>query len=211
MAEKKTDKTEAKAADKKSTQKEEAVKTAPTKRVRQVKSAAKNDDKSRGKKRGRGGRGRKNQDEFDKRIVSIRRVTRVYKGGKRMRLSVMVVAGDKKGRVGAGIGKGADVRSAEEKAYNQAKKNMVSVNLKGTTIPHQTQYKKGAAKVFMKPAAPGTGVIAGGAVRDVLEVVGISDILTKIIGSNNSVSNVYTTIEALQSLLPARSNVKQSK
>lgn len=140
------------------------------------------------------------EDGLDKKIVSIRRVTRVYKGGKRMRLSVLVVAGDRNGRVGAGIGKGADVRTAEEKAYKQAKKNMVTINRKGNTIPHTLNHKKGAAKVFLKPAAPGTGVIAGGAVRAVVELAGIKDILSKVLGTSNKNSNVYATIEALQTL-----------
>jgi len=150
------------------------------------------------KKRGK----RKQRDVgIDKQIVAIRRVSRSYKGGRRMRLSVMVVVGDGKGRVGAGLASGADVKLAEEKAYNKAKKNMVSVSLKGNTIPHEITYKKGAAKVFMKPAAPGTGVIAGGAMRPVLELVGVKDILTKVIGTSNKISNVYATIEALQNLI----------
>lgn len=152
-------------------------------------------------------RNKKNDDGFDKQIVSIRRVTRVYKGGKRMRLSVMVVVGDKKGLVGVGMGKGADVRAAEEKAYSQAKKNMIKVNLKGTTIAHEVTHKKGAALVFLKPAAPGTGVIAGGALRSVLELVGIKDILTKVLGTNNNITNVYATLEALKNLKAAK-NVK---
>lgn len=149
----------------------------------------------------RRGKSRNNRkDDIEKKIVSIRRVSHTYKGGKRMSLSVLVVVGDKKGRVGAALGKGADVKSAEAKALNRAKKNMVKINLDGTTIPHQISYKKGAAKVFMKPARSGTGVIAGGSMRPVLELVGVKDILTKVIGTPNSISNVYATIEALQSL-----------
>ena len=154
-------------------------------------------DKRNSKKRSRR---KKNEDGLDKRIVDIRRVTRVYKGGKRMSLSVLLVVGDKKGRVGAGLAKGADVKTAEEKAYNQAKKNMIDVQLKGTTIAHEITHKMKAAKIFMKPAAPGTGVIAGGALRSVLELVGVKDILTKVIGTNNNITNVYATIEALQQL-----------
>lgn len=143
---------------------------------------------------------RERDNEFEKRIVSIRRVARTYSGGKRMRLSVCLVIGDKKGKVGIAIGKGADVISAEAKAYNKAKKNMVQVNLKGKTITHPIYYKKAAAKIMLRPAAPGTGVIAGSALRAVLEVVGIGDILTKVIGSNNKINNAYACIEALQSL-----------
>lgn len=142
-----------------------------------------------------------NTDGIDKKIVSIRRVTRVYKGGKRMRLSVLVVAGDRNGKVGAGIGKGADVRSAEEKAFKQAKKNMVEINRKGNTIPHSVNHKKGAARIILKPAAPGTGIIAGGSVRAVVELAGIKDVLSKILGTSNQNSNVYATIDALKTLM----------
>lgn len=142
----------------------------------------------------------KRKDDVDKKIVSIRRVSHTYKGGKRMSLSVLVVVGDKNGKVGAGLGKGADVKSAEAKALSKAKKSMVKVNLSGNTIPHQISFKKGAAKLFMKPAKEGTGVIAGGSMRAVLELVGVKDILTKVIGTSNSISNVYATIEALQNL-----------
>lgn len=136
--------------------------------------------------------------EFESEIISIRRVTKVTSGGKRMRMSVFLVMGDKKGRVGLGIGKGSDVRSAEAKALDYAKKRMVTINLKGTTVPHTVTLKYGSAKIFMKPAAPGTGVIAGGPVRKVLEVSGVKDILTKQIGSSNQISNAYATIEALK-------------
>ncbi|MEI7578716.1 MAG: 30S ribosomal protein S5 [bacterium] len=154
---------------------------------------------------------KKKIDNLDRKIVSIRRVTRVYKGGKRMRLSVLLVVGDKKGRVGVGLAKGADVKAAEEKAFNKARKNIIIVPLKGTTIPHEILFKKGAAKIFLKPAAPGTGVIAGGSLRAVLELAGVQDILTKVIGSSNPISNVYATFEALQNLISRRtSNVKQT-
>jgi len=141
-----------------------------------------------------------NQGDLDKKIISIRRVTRVYSGGKRMRLSVCLVVGDKKGKVGIAIGKGADVMAAEAKAFNKAKKKMVQIDLKGKTIAHAISYKKGAAKIILRPAAPGTGVIAGSALRAVLEAVGIEDILTKVIGSPNLINNAYACLEALQSL-----------
>ncbi|MBD3280244.1 30S ribosomal protein S5 [Candidatus Dojkabacteria bacterium] len=152
-----------------------------------------------GKKSRRRGR-KKSDDGFDSRIVSIRRVTRVYKGGKRMRLSVVVVVGDKKGNVGIGVGKGPDVRSSEEKAVAYAKNHLVNISKKGDTIPHDIQYKKGAAKVFLKPAAPGTGIIAGSSVRAVVEMAGIKDILTKILGTRNPINNAYAALEALASL-----------
>jgi len=143
---------------------------------------------------------RKPKDEFDVRLVSIRRVAKVKVGGKRLRMSVLVVLGDRKGHVGAAIGKGRDVRDAQEKAINKAKKRMIEVPLKGQTIPHEIVVKYGAAKIFMKPAAPGTGVIAGGAIRSVVEVAGIKDILTKVLGSRNLITNVYATLEALKQL-----------
>ena len=143
---------------------------------------------------------RHNPDDVEKRIVTIRRVSHTYKGGKRMSLSVLVVVGDRNGSVGAAIGKGPDVKSAEIKAYNKAKKKMVKIHLNNTTIPHEIFHKKGAVKIFMKPAAPGTGVIAGASLRSVLELVGVKDILTKIIGASNPITNVYATIEALQSM-----------
>jgi len=153
---------------------------------------------------GQRGRQQNPRDEsIDKKIVDIRRVARMYKGGKRMRLSVMVVVGDKKGSIGVGIGKGADVRTAEEKATRKAQKNMVKIHKKGNTIAHEITHKLGAARVFLKPAAPGTGIIAGGAVRAVVEVAGIKDILSKVLGSSNKMSNVYATIEALTKIKSA--------
>ncbi|MDD3648345.1 MAG: 30S ribosomal protein S5 [Candidatus Dojkabacteria bacterium] len=146
------------------------------------------------------GRRSRDEDELDVRLVSIRRVSKVKAGGKRLRLSVMVVIGDKKGNIGVAIGKGKDVRSAQEKAVNKAKKNMIKVLLKGQTIPHEVTIKYKAAKVMLKPAVPGTGVIAGGAVRAVVEASGIKDILSKVLGTKNTIPNVYATFNALKSL-----------
>jgi small subunit ribosomal protein S5 len=140
------------------------------------------------------------QNEFEKKIISIRRVSKTYSGGKRMRLSVFLVIGDRKGKVGMGLGKGSDVVTAEEKAINQAKRNMVLIKLKGNTIPHELLFKKGAARIFMKPAAPGTGVIASGALRAVFEAAGIKDILSKVLGCSNKITNAYAAFEALQNL-----------
>jgi small subunit ribosomal protein S5 len=140
------------------------------------------------------------QSEFDKKIISIRRVSKTYSGGKRMRLSVFLVVGDRKGRVGLGLGKGSDVVSAEEKAVSQAKTSMVLIKLKGNTIAHELLFKKGAAKVFLKPASPGTGVIASGPLRAVLEAAGVKDILTKVIGCSNPITNAYAVFAALQNL-----------
>jgi small subunit ribosomal protein S5 len=156
----------------------------------------------RGPKHEKGGRDQKQQ--YDKRIISIRRVARVYKGGKRMRLSVVLVVGDKKGKLGMALGKGPDVKSAEDKAYSRAIKNMQFVQLKGKTIPHEVEAKFKAAKVLIKPAAPGTGIIAGSSVRSVLEIVGVKDILTKQLGGSNSITNAYATIKALKMLRSSR-------
>ena len=108
--------------------------------------------------------------------------------------------GDKKGRVGAGLGKAPDVRSAIQKGIVCAKKNIRAVNLSGTTIPHEVRIKKGAAKLYLRPAPPGSGIIAGGAVRSIAELAGIKDLSAKILGTRNKISNVYATLEALEKL-----------
>lgn len=153
-------------------------------------------------------REKRNRDEkgdgFDHKIIDIRRVTRMFKGGRRLRLSVFVVVGDGKGRVGLGIGKGIDVRAAQEKAVANAKKNLIKISLQGNTIPHDIELKNGAAKVLLKPAKPGTGVVAGSSMRMVAEVAGIKDVLGKILGTNNKISNAYATVEALNSLRTTR-------
>ncbi|KKQ35918.1 MAG: 30S ribosomal protein S5 [candidate division WS6 bacterium GW2011_GWA2_37_6] len=166
------------------------------KRQRPVENRRGRHDRSRGRK--------EKHEELDSRIISIRRVTRVYKGGKRMRLSVVLVAGDKKGRVGMGVGKGADVKAAEGKAMAYAKKHLVMIEKRGDTIPYELFHKKGAAKIFLRPAAPGTGIIAGSAIRAVVELAGIKDILSKVIGSRSSINNAYATLEALSLLRGTR-------
>jgi small subunit ribosomal protein S5 len=138
--------------------------------------------------------------EFEEKVVQIDRVTRVVKGGRRLRFRATVVVGDKKGRVGVASDKGAEVVVAIEKATTKAKKAIKTVNLAGTTIPHEVTAEFAGAKVFLKPARKGTGVIAGGAVRAVLEVAGVSDILSKIQGSSSKLNNVFATMKALESL-----------
>ncbi len=138
--------------------------------------------------------------EFFERVVQVNRVSKKTKGGDRRSLSVLVVVGDRKGRVGVGLGKAADVQSAVRKATTYAKKHLIAVPLKGRTIPHQVLVKYGAAKVLIKPAPIGTGVIAGGAVRVVVEAAGIHDITSKALGTKNKASNVYATMEALKKL-----------
>lgn len=140
------------------------------------------------------------KDEFDVRLVSIRRVSKVKAGGKTLRMSVMVVIGDRKGSIGVAIAKGRDVKGAQRKAINKARKDMFKVPLRGQTIPHEVVHKFRAAKVFLKPASPGTGVIAGSAVRAVVEAAGIKDILSKRMGTKNIIPNVYATFEALKML-----------
>ncbi|MBI4999708.1 30S ribosomal protein S5 [Candidatus Gottesmanbacteria bacterium] len=138
--------------------------------------------------------------EFKEKVVQVNRVSKKTKGGNRIGFSVVVVVGDKKGKVGVGLGKAPEVSSAIAKGVNYAKKHLITVPLRGTTIPHEIRIKKGAAQVLLKPAPPGTGVIAGGAVRAVVEAAGIKDIVSKVLGTENQASNVYATLEALKKL-----------
>jgi len=142
------------------------------------------------------------QKEFEEKVIAIDRVTRVVKGGRRFRFRATVVIGDGKGRVGVGIGKGSEVITSIAKAVSRAKSQMITVPLVDGTIPHEIQVRFSGAHVMMKPASAGTGVIAGGAVRNVVEVAGIHDLLTKSLGSSNKVNNAYATIVALSQLKP---------
>lgn len=143
----------------------------------------------------------KPQSEFEQRIIDLARVTRVSAGGKRLRFRALVALGDKKGRVGWALAKGADVTIAVNKAVNHAKKQMFKINLVNDTIPHQVVAKFKAAKVLLKPAVIGRGIIAGGAVRNILELAGVPNIYGKILGRTNSkISNVQATFKALRAL-----------
>lgn len=140
------------------------------------------------------------QREFQETVVQVNRVSKKTKGGNQMRFSVLVVVGDRKGKVGAGLGKAPDVVSGIQKAISYAKKHMVVVPMRGTSIPYPIKTKYGAAIVLLKPAPAGSGVIAGGPVRAVLEAAGVRDIVAKMLGSNNKTTNVYAVIEAIKKL-----------
>ncbi len=145
---------------------------------------------------------RREPKEFEDVVVSINRVSKTTKGGRTMRFAALVVVGDKKGRIGFGMGKAAEVPDAIKKANEAAVKNVFRVNLvdDNRTVPHAIKGKHGASTVYLQPAAPGTGVIAGGAVRSILELAGISDVLSKVIGSRTSVNVVYATLNALKGM-----------
>lgn len=140
------------------------------------------------------------QDQYEERVLEIVRVAKVVKGGRRFQFRVTVVAGDGKGSVGLGVGKANAVPDAMRKASERARKNMHPINLYGTTIPHEVIGKVGGSRVLLKPASPGTGVIAAGGVRAVLEVAGVRDILTKSLGSSNVLNVVQATFKALEQL-----------
>lgn len=133
-------------------------------------------------------------------MVQINRISKKTKGGNQVRFSALVVVGDKKGRIGVGLSKATDVRSAIRKAVEKAKRKVVTITLSGTTVPYSIRKKFSAAEVLIKPAPPGSGIIAGGATRMVMEAVGIKDAVGKILGTKNKISNVYATFEALQEI-----------
>jgi small subunit ribosomal protein S5 len=138
--------------------------------------------------------------EFNETVVQINRISKKTKGGNQIRFSALVVIGDKKGRVGIGLSKASDVRSAIQKAISAAKRKLVTVPIKGTTIPYSVIEKFSAARVLLKPAPPGSGIIAGGPMRVVLDAAGIRDASGKILGTKNKISNVYATLKALETI-----------
>lgn len=155
--------------------------------------------------RNRDGRGSRRRDEdggseLEERLVKINRVSKVVRGGRRFSFGSIVVVGDSNGRVGIGHGKAGEVTDSIRKGVDQAKKSMITVSLDGHTIPHEVEETFGAARVILRPASPGTGVIAGGGVRAVVELAGIRDVLTKSVGNNNPVNVVKATMKALESL-----------
>lgn len=143
------------------------------------------------------------EKQFDERVLHIDRVARVVKGGRRFRFRALVAVGDHKGRIGVATAKGADVTAAVSKATETAKKNFINVKLYNGTLPHEVQAKVGGANILLKPTSPGTGLIAGGVVRILLEVGGVSNALSKSLGSSNKVNLAYATLEALQTIQTA--------
>lgn len=147
---------------------------------------------------------RPEKKEFLERVLEINRVTRVVKGGKRMRFRALVVIGDGKGKIGWGLGKAADVSTSIAKASTSAKKRLTTIPLTHSTIPYPVKYVYKSATVMLKPATPGTGIIAGGAVRIILQLAGIKDAVAKMMGSQDKISNAVATIEALNSLISVK-------
>ena len=155
------------------------------------------------------------EKQFDERTLHIDRVARVVKGGRRFRFRALVVVGDRKHKVGIGLAKGADVSAAVTKATDVAKKSMVKVTLYKDTLPHEVEAQVSGAHILLKPASPGTGLIAGGVIRSILEVAGVHNALSKSLGSSNKANTAYATMKALQELVPAKdwvtSTTKPSK
>ena len=143
------------------------------------------------------------EKQFDERVLHIDRVARVVKGGRRFRFRALVVVGDRKNRVGIGIAKGADVTAAVTKATEVAKKHFITISLKNGTVAHESEAKVGGARILIKPASAGTGLIAGGVVRTILEVAGVHNALSKSLGSTNKANTAYATIEALRTIVPS--------
>lgn len=164
---------------------------------------AAHDRGNRGDRRGRRPEQAPEEKQFDERTLHVDRVARVVKGGRRFRFRALVVVGDRKNKVGIGIAKGADVTAAVTKATDVAKKHMVVVPLYKGTLPHEAEAKVGGAKILIKPASAGTGLIAGGVVRTILEVAGVSNALSKSLGSTNKANTAYATIAALESVVPS--------
>lgn len=175
-------------------------------------AAAPQGNAPRGGQRGGGQRGnnrgpRRDQapqepKQFEELVINIDRVSRVVKGGRRFRFKALVVVGDRKNKVGVGVAKGGDVQAAVQKATDIAKKNLIVIPIVNETIPHDNEVKYSGAQVLLKPAAPGTGIIAGGVVRSIIGVTGIRNLLSKSLNSTNKVNIAYATIEALRGLVP---------
>lgn len=174
---------------------EDAAKTTP-------RAAGQNNRSPRGGRRDDRRKVNEEPKQFEEIVINIDRVARVVKGGRRFRFKALVVVGDHKTKVGVGVSKGQDVQTAIAKATDVAKKNLIVIPMQGDTIPHDAELKVSGAQVLIKPAAPGTGIIAGGVVRSIIGVTGIRNLLSKSLGSTNKVNIAYATIEALRSLVP---------
>jgi small subunit ribosomal protein S5 len=170
-----------------------------------------NTNTNKDRKDRKGQRPKREASEFQQTIVEIARVTRVMAGGKRISFRACVVIGDKKGRVGMGLAKAKDVPMAVQKAVRQAEKNLIKVSLREGTIAHEIKSKFGAARIMLKPAPAGTGIISGGAIRVVMELAGIDDVVSKVFGTNNKVNNVKATLLALSQLKKIKTTRKDSK
>ncbi len=160
------------------------------------------DQKTARTNRGQNQNGSDSSSPYQEVVINIDRVARVVKGGRRFRFKALVVVGDGKNKVGVGVSKGQDVQSAVAKATDKAKKSLITIPVINETIPHEAEIKLSGARVLIKPAAPGTGTIAGGVVRQVIGVTGIRNLLSKSLGSTNKVNIAYATVEALKSLVP---------
>jgi len=141
----------------------------------------------------------KNKDIFEK-VIEMKRVVKKITGGNKLTFTTLALVGDKKGKVGISLGKGNNVQQATQKAFSQAKKKMVQIKIVNESIPHQVEAKFKSSKILMKPSKPGTGVVAGGSIRDLVELAGISNISVKLLGSSNKVTNIYCALKALEKL-----------
>ncbi|MFA6159677.1 MAG: 30S ribosomal protein S5 [Parcubacteria group bacterium] len=156
-------------------------------------------------------RTKKEKPEYDQKLLDLARVTRVVKGGRRFRFRATLVIGNRKGKVGVGVGKGADVTDAIKKAFDDGKKNMINVDVKKNTIPHDMFIKSGSAKIMLKPAPEGRGIVAGGAVRAVVDLAGIKDIVSKSLGTANKLNVARATIEALRTFQDSKKRGERAK
>ncbi|MEF3691882.1 MAG: 30S ribosomal protein S5 [Candidatus Moraniibacteriota bacterium] len=156
------------------------------------------DNKGNKSKRFKGDKKKREKPEFDQKLLDLARVTRVVKGGRRFSFRATMVIGDKKGRVGVGVGKGSDVSNAIGKAVNDAKKSLINIDISKGTIPYEMEIKMGSAKIMLKPAKEGRGIVAGGAVRAVVDLVGIKDVVSKSLGTSNKLNVARATLSALK-------------
>ena len=176
-----------------------------------VRPARRDNNRRGGDRRGQRGDMPKEEKMYEEKVISIDRVARVVKGGRRFRFKALVVVGDRKNKVGVGVAKGADVQVAVQKATDVAKKHMITIPVIGATIPHDVEVKVDGARVLLRRAAPGTGIIAGGVVRSVVSVTGITNLMSKSLGSANKVNIAYATVEAFRQLVPKNQWVTTEK